>query len=141
MNLIERDRPHKILSTGFGLLSEDERRAAVRAAVFRGVFSFDALKALMPETDEDRLWGVMQGLRRLGFVFYDETADCFDLHPILRSFLYGRLSAGEGGGEAVHTLAVEYFKALPEQVRLVCLSPTRVCHLVQEQSLILPEMA
>lgn len=121
MNLIERDRPFKILSTAFGLLSEAERGAAERVSVFRGVFSFDAVKSLMLETDEERLWGMMQGLRRLGFVFYDETADCFDLHPIMRSFLYGRLSGEEGNGEAVHTLAVEYFKALPEPEKVVTL--------------------
>jgi tetratricopeptide (TPR) repeat protein len=54
-------------------------------------------------------------------LFYDETADSFDFHPIMRSFLYGRLTTAEGTGDAVHTLAVEYFKALPEPEKVVTL--------------------
>jgi len=75
----------------------------------------------MPEIEEERLWGVVQGLRRLGFLFYDETAESFDFHPIMRSFLYRRLTTAEGRGEAVHTLAVEYFKTLPKPEKVVTL--------------------
>ncbi len=119
MNLIDREEPHKILSTALGLLSQEERRVAERVSVFRGVFSFDAVKALMSGMAEERLWQVLQGLSRLGFLFYDETADSFDFHPIMRSFLYVRLTTAAGTGETVHTLAVAYFKALPEPEKVV----------------------
>jgi len=119
MNLINREEPHKILSTAFGLLSEEERRVAESVSVFRGVFIFDAVKALMTGMAEERLWQVLLGLSRLGFLFYDETADSFDFHPIMRSFLYGRLTRAAGTGETVHILAVAYFKALPKPEKVV----------------------
>jgi len=116
-NLIDQEEPHDILNTSFSLLSEEERRVATRVAVFRGVFSFDAVKALVMEFDEKRLWEVMQELRNLGFLFYDESQKRFDFQPILRSFLYGQLtSSGEKG---IHDLAAQYFQALPKPQKVV----------------------
>ncbi len=119
LNLIDQKEPHKILITSFNLLSEEERRVAVRVAVFRGVFTFDAVKALAMEVEEKRLWEVMGELRNLGFLFYDETKDRFDFHPILRSFLYGQLTSA--GGTQVHDLAAQYFRAIPKPQKVVTL--------------------
>ncbi len=119
IKLIDQKEPHKILITSFNLLSEEERRVATRVAVFRGVFTFDAVKALAQEVEEKHLWEVMQELRNLGFLFYEEKQDRFDFHPILRSFLYRQLtSSGEIG---VHDLAAHYFRALPEPQEVVTL--------------------
>jgi hypothetical protein len=119
MNLIDRKEPHKILSTGFNLLSEEERQVATALSVFRGVFTFDAAIALLPEIEENGLWERVMELRGLGFLFYDEAAQHFDLHPIMRAFLYGRLSSS--GHTGVHTLAIEYFQALPKPEKVVTL--------------------
>jgi hypothetical protein len=72
-NLIDRKEPHKILVTSFQLLSQDERLVVTRVSAFRGVFTFDAVKALSQGKEEKRLWEVMQELRVLGFLFYDEN--------------------------------------------------------------------
>ncbi|MCP5103378.1 MAG: hypothetical protein GY950_08365, partial [bacterium] len=117
-----REQPHKILSTTFDLLSKEERRVVTRAAAFRGVFTVEAVGALLPGMDEDELWPLLQGLGRMGFLFYDAGADRFDFHPVMRSFLYRLLvTEGASGGTEVHTLAVEYFKALPKPEKVVTL--------------------
>ncbi|MCP5102138.1 MAG: DUF4062 domain-containing protein, partial [bacterium] len=118
-DIIDREQPHKILSTAFDLVSEEERRVVTRAAAFRGVFTVEAVGALLPGMDEEKLWEVLRGCQRMGFLFYDESADRFDFHPIMRSFLYRRLVT-EGGTE-VHTLAVEYFQSLPKPEKVVTL--------------------
>jgi len=119
LNLIDQEEPHKILERSLRLLSEEERRVATRVAVFRGAFSFDAAKALTQEMEEKRLWEVMQELRSLGFLFYDESRKCFDFHPILRSYLYGQLTSS--GGTGVHDLAAQYFEAMPKPEKVVTL--------------------
>jgi tetratricopeptide (TPR) repeat protein len=90
---------------------------AASVSVFRGVFTFDSAKALFPEIKEDRLWQVMQELQRLGFLFFDEKQDRFDFHPIMRSFLYDSLT----NQAEIHTLAVQYFQALPKEEKIVSL--------------------
>jgi len=109
LQLIDRKDPHKILSTSFNLLSEKERHIATCISVFRSAFLFDSCKALFPNMKEGQLWRVMLELRNLGFLFYDEKEDRFDLHPILRSFLYDSLT----NRDEVHTRAVQYFQAIP----------------------------
>ena len=61
----------------------------------------------------------MQELRSLGFLFYDESRDLFDFHPILRSYLYGQLISS--GGTGVHKLAAQYFEAMPKPEKVVTL--------------------
>jgi tetratricopeptide (TPR) repeat protein len=118
LKLIDKKEPHKILSGSFNLLSKEERHVASCMAVFRSAFKFDsANKALFPGMDEDRLWKVLQELRSLGFLFYDEDTDCFDFHPIMRSFLYNSLTHRA----EVHTLAVRYFKAMPGKEKIISL--------------------
>ncbi|MDQ1355352.1 MAG: hypothetical protein QG657_5662, partial [Acidobacteriota bacterium] len=119
LNIIDQKEPHKILERSVQLLSEEERQVVTRVAVFRGVFTFDAVKVLAQEVQEKRLWEVMQELRSLGFVFYDESRDRFDFHPILRSYLYGQLTSS--GGTGVHDLAARYFRALPKPEKVVTL--------------------
>lgn len=55
LNLIHTKAPHKILTTGFNLLTKKEREVASRLSVFRGVFTFDSAKTLFPDIKEDRL--------------------------------------------------------------------------------------
>ncbi|MDQ1352279.1 MAG: hypothetical protein QG657_2585 [Acidobacteriota bacterium] len=119
LNIIDQKEPHKILERSVQLLSEEERQVVTRVAVFRAVFTFDAAKALAEEVEEKQLWEVLRELRSLGFVFYNESRDCFDFHPILRSYLYGQLTSS--GGTGVHNLAAQYFEALPKPGKVVSL--------------------
>jgi hypothetical protein len=117
LKLIDEKEPHKILSGSYNLLSKEERHVASCVAVFRSAFKFNSAKALFPEMDGDRLWQVLQELRSLGFLFYDEEEDCFDFHPIMRSFLYNSLTHRAD----VHNLAVRYFKAMPIVRKIISL--------------------
>jgi tetratricopeptide (TPR) repeat protein len=117
LNLIHTKEPHKILTTGFNLLSKEERQVVSRLSAFRGVFTFDSAKAFFPKMKEDLLWELMAELRGLGFLFYDEKQDRFDFHPIMRSFLYDGLTKKK----KVHTLAVGYFQPLAEVGKIVSL--------------------
>jgi tetratricopeptide (TPR) repeat protein len=112
LNLIDTEKPHKILTTGFNLLTKQEQEVVSRLSVFRGVFKFETAQALFPKLEADRLWELLVELRGLGFLFYDEKQDRFDFHPILRSFLYHGLT----NRAEVHTLAVGYFQPLAEEV-------------------------
>lgn len=116
-NLIDQAEPRKILIRSFNLLTEEERQVASSIAVFRGIFTFNYAKALFPGWEEDQLWQVMQELRGLGFLFYDEKEDHFDFHPIMRSFLYNQLTSRT----SVHTLAVQYFKTIPKAEKIISL--------------------
>lgn len=115
LKLIDKEEPHKILSGSFNLLSNEERQVAACVSVFRSAFKFDSAKALFPGMDEERLWQVLQELRSLGFLFYDEHTDCFDFHPIIRSFLYNSLTDRAD----VHNLAVQYFEAIPKKEKII----------------------
>jgi cellulose biosynthesis protein BcsQ len=117
LNLIDREVPHKILTRSFGLLSEEERQVAAAISVFRGVFTFESAKALFPKLREDKLWKVMQNLLGLGFLLFYEKENSFAFNSIMRSFLYQSLT----NKAAVHKLAVQYFKALPEEKKIVSL--------------------
>jgi hypothetical protein len=117
LHLIDSKEPQKILTTGFNLLSQEERQVGAAISVFRGVFTFESAKALFPNQEEDRLWQVMQELQGLGFLFFDQKENRFDFHPIIRSFLYHRLT----NRAEIHTLAVKYFQALPKEKKIVSL--------------------
>ncbi|MCK4764772.1 MAG: hypothetical protein KAW12_21415, partial [Candidatus Aminicenantes bacterium] len=116
-NIIEEEKPQKILNRSFDLLSKEEKEIASTIAVFRGVFDFASAQALFPKIAEERLWQSLMELRSLGFLFYDERGESFDFHPILRSFLYDSLT----DRAAVHDQAVVYFQALPEEKKVVTL--------------------
>jgi hypothetical protein len=115
LNLIDRDDPHKILTRSFGLLSEEERKVATHTSVFRGVFSFESAGGLFPGMGKKNLWKVMQELQGLGFLFYNEEEKHFDFHPIIRSFLYHKLT----NREEIHNQAVLYFQAMPQKERVI----------------------
>jgi len=115
LSLIDRKEPQKILATSYNLLSAEEKGVATHVSVFRTGFGLETACALFPEMDGKRLWGILRGLEQLGFLFYDEKEKLFDLHPILRSFLYASLTERK----AVHQQAAEYFKALPKAERVV----------------------
>jgi|GEM_PF-576414 len=117
LNLIDRKEPHKILTQSKKLLSKEEQKVASNVSVFRSAFTFDSAKALFPGMNIDRLWQVLLELRNLGFLFYDEEKDRFDFHPIMRAFLYNGLTKRS----EVHTLAVQYFQALPKVEKVVTL--------------------
>lgn len=117
LKLIDKKEPHKILSRSFDLLSEEERQVAAGVAVFRSAFAFASARALFPKMEEERLWQVLQELRSLGFLFYDEEGECFDFHPIMRSFLYNNLTKRED----IHNLAAGYFQAIPAKEKIVTL--------------------
>ena len=120
--LIDEKEPQKILHTSFRLLNEDEKRVATTVSVLRSAFSFETAKALLPDMNDDHVWQVLSGLRQLGFLLYEERSEQFDLHPIMRSFLYDRLTTKDH----VHEQAVQYFQAFPKVgnvIRLEDLAP------------------
>ena len=116
-DLIHRQEPQKILGTSFQLLTQDEQKIISQLSVFRGTITFAAAQSLLSDWGEDALWNQLNDLRRLGFLFYDQAEDCFDFHPILRSFLYDGLT----DKNAAHERAIEYFQALPEKEKVVTL--------------------
>lgn len=118
LNLIDQTEPQKILNTSYQLLDAEEQQVATTIAVFRSTFDFDAVKALLPEVAEGKLWDVLCALQQLGFVFCEHGRERFDFHPILRSFLYDHLTSRN----SVHQLAESYFQALPAPEKVVTLA-------------------
>ncbi len=107
--IINQKDPQKILQTSFDVLNEDEKLIATYLSVFRTTFDFDAACTLFPDKDVDDIWSTLYELRSLGFILYNEPDEKFDFHPIMRSYLYDRLSNKEN----IHELAITYFQAIP----------------------------
>lgn len=119
LKLINQEKPKKILTTTFNLLTKKEKKVASTIAVFRNAFTFESAKALFSKEDKDKeqLWEILQELCSLGFLSYEEKEKTFDFHPILRSFLYDKLKERK----AVHERAADYFKELPKKEKIITL--------------------
>jgi hypothetical protein len=117
LKLIDQAAPQKILQKSFDLLNKDEQRVACTVSALRSAFSFESAQALLSNMKDDGLWHILQELRSLGFLLYDDKTNQFDFHPIMRSFLYDSLTAKD----KVHQQAVGYFEAMPKVEKVVTL--------------------
>jgi len=115
LRLISGREPQKIIGKSFDLLTRDEQKIAMILSALRSSFTFQAAGALSPKMDENRLWEVLCELHQLGFLLYSENEERFDFHPIMRSFLYDKLTTKN----RVHKRAAQYFDAIPKNEKVV----------------------
>ena len=88
-----------------------------------------------PEEKERELASDLRELSDRGLLFFDHERRLYDLHPIVRNYAFNQLGDNR---RAVARKLVDYFKAVPEPVRidkLEQLTPTIGCfyHLVQAE--------
>ena len=113
--IINQKEPQKILQTSFDVLNNDEKIVSSSLSVLRTSFDFNAACSLLPQIVKEEVWSILYELRSLGFILYQELEQKFDFHPVMRSFLYDKLSNKEN----VHELAITYFEAIPSKEEIV----------------------
>lgn len=103
---------HHVLEVAYNTLSPDQQKLLSHIACFRSAMTYDALKAISDENfDAD-----LETLEHRGLLHWDKTANKYDLHPIVRHYVYERLSTTER--IAIHTQLTNYFKSVPKPKRI-----------------------
>ncbi len=104
--IIVQNEPQKIFFESFDILNDREKSVAARLSVLRSAFEFPAARALAPDFEEEQTWLILQELSKLGFILFEEMDQKFDLHPVMRSFLYDRLQ----NKIEIHELAINHLR-------------------------------
>jgi tetratricopeptide (TPR) repeat protein len=121
-------RQHHVLQQAYDSLGPWRQKLLSRIACFRSPVTYEALKALAetesPEpraslgrahrgrkSSEGSLDADLRDLLMRGLLHRDSTTNRFDLHPIVRRFAYGRLTASDRGN--AHARLCYYFAAVP----------------------------
>ena len=102
-------RQHHVLETAYDALPESLRILLSRLAAFRSAVSYEALEVLSEFASEAEFNLGLDELTARGLVMYDEERNRWDLHPIVRSYAYGRLTDPRG----THTRLRDYFAGVP----------------------------
>ncbi len=83
-----------ILQFSYDKLPEEDKALISGIAAFRSPMEFEVLRTIFGnDGDEDTFRGKLEPLERRGLLFNDIEKDCYDLHPIVRRYCYGRLTA------------------------------------------------
>ncbi|HEX2618536.1 MAG TPA: hypothetical protein VHL11_00280, partial [Phototrophicaceae bacterium] len=96
-------------------LTEDEQRVLHTIAAFRMPASYDTLWALLvkdntPISSESVLDTILFNLEDRGVLGWDRAANRYDLHPIVRSVVWGELDSTTR--TSIHTARVSHFQPI-----------------------------
>jgi tetratricopeptide (TPR) repeat protein len=123
-------RQHHVLDQAYASLGPERQKLLNRIACFRGLVSYDALKAVAEAESEDRetltvargVGGLRSGafsldadLRNIivrGLLHRDLGTNRFDLHPIVRRYAYDHLAPPDR--TVAHAQLRDYFAAVPK---------------------------
>lgn len=117
LNLGELDlkqRQNHILGHAIDGVEGDERHVLNLLSLFPRAADYDVLRELAKMNDaldEARLKVALSSLRDHGLLQYDEETECYDLHPVVRGVVAGRMD--EATTEAVGEALVDHFTAVP----------------------------
>jgi len=122
-----------ILMVAYNTLTPEQQKLLSHIACFRSAMTYDALKAISTsrgdpsgadETSESIKTGRphdgfdddLKTLEHRGLLHWDRDTNKYDLHPIVRSYAYERLTAPDR--TATHTRLIDYFDAVPKPSRV-----------------------
>lgn len=111
-------RQQRLLETSCESLAPTGRAWLENIACLRGPVTDSTLQTLVKAGDASGT-DLNSDLRELvarGWLHHDRAADRFDLHPILRDYLYGRLASSERA--ASHARWRDYFASVPKRDRV-----------------------
>lgn len=110
-------REHNILEIANEALDDTKKEFVSSLAAFRAPISYDAVKYISKYDDERELRDALKEVVNRGIIFQRTEKDrdgkritIYDLHPIVRSYFYDRLSGKEG----VHSNLINYYKSVPK---------------------------
>ena len=102
-------RQHHVLEAAYDTLTPDLRVLISRLAAFRSPMDYEAIAILNPFGNEVAFHQALNELIARGLLLFDRDRVRYDLHPVVRSYAYDRLTDKQG----VHTRLRGYFIDLP----------------------------
>jgi tetratricopeptide (TPR) repeat protein len=111
-----KDRTAHVLEFPLSGLNEDERDVLNTIVAFRNPPSYDTLAAILigdgkPCADKDKLDIILTDLENRGLMGWNRRADLYEIHPIVRSVVWGEL--GDDVRQGVCASLHAHFNAVP----------------------------
>ncbi len=98
-----------ILNYSYDNLSDEDQQLISCISAFRSPMGFEMLVDILhPEMDKYAFSRTLQSLYKRGLLLYDEDADRYDLHPVVRRYCYRALT----NPRQIHDLYARYFQKL-----------------------------
>ncbi len=107
-------KEHYIMEISYNALDKKKQNFISSLAAFRTPMDYPAIKAISKFKSKKELDGALTELVNRGLLFWDKEKNRYDLHPIVRSYCYGRLMDKEG----VHSQLIDYFNAVPKPSKI-----------------------
>jgi transcriptional regulator with XRE-family HTH domain len=109
-------REHHILALAFDALYPQTQQLLSRIAAFRSKADFKMVKVISPFESGGELKRALRELIERGLLFFDREQVSFDLHPVVRQYMYARLQHKQ----EIHATLANYFQSasaidLPEK--------------------------
>lgn len=104
-----RARRHHVLERAYGSLAPERRDLLSKISCFRGSMEYAVLKKVFSSSDLDK---ALLDLRKRGLLQYDNKEQRYDMHPVVRHYVYERLTTAKR--KSVHRSLVKYFDAVPK---------------------------
>jgi tetratricopeptide (TPR) repeat protein/DNA-binding XRE family transcriptional regulator len=100
-------REHHILAVAFDALNPHIQQLLSRIAAFRAKIDFKMVKVISPFESGGQLKRALRELIERGLLFFDREQAVFDLHPVVRQYMYGRLQHKQ----EIHATLASYFQS------------------------------
>jgi tetratricopeptide (TPR) repeat protein len=107
-------REHHVLEAAFEALGEPDKAFLSTISAFRGATSFDAARAVLSGGDSPTFWLQVKRLVDRGFLWTNRNDRTFDLHPIVRLYVYSRLTDKASVADRIRHV----YEAIPRPVAL-----------------------
>lgn len=109
-------REHHILALAFDALHSQSQQLLSRIAAFRSKADFKMVRVISPFESGGALKRALRELIERGLLFFDRELGSFDLHPVVRQYVYARLQHKQ----EIHATLAHYFQSasaidLPEK--------------------------
>jgi len=111
-----KDRTIHVLEFPLSSLSKEEQDVLSTIVAFRNPPSYATLAAVLigagkPCADKNILNEILSDLEDRGLMGWNRRADRYEIHPVVRSVVWGRLS--DDAKQGVYTILHSYFEAVP----------------------------
>jgi transcriptional regulator with XRE-family HTH domain/tetratricopeptide (TPR) repeat protein len=99
-------REHHILALAYNALHPQLQQLLSRIAAFRSKADFKMVKVISPYEGGGELKRALLELIERGFIFFNRGQALFDLHPIIRQYMYAKLQHKQ----EIHAVLANYFR-------------------------------
>ena len=99
-------REHHILALAYDALHPQLQQFLSRMAAFRSKADFKMARVISPFESEGELKRALRELMERGLLFFDREEASYDLHPVVRQYVYARLHHTQ----EIHATLASYFQ-------------------------------